>query len=408
ISGFREISSAVSAIIIGIEAAAETGRTRRGSCHPQAAEPCKRKRISSVLSNTHIAKLLAQQAERETGILSRAFRRAARAAFLWPEEVSNLVVQNRTLTELRSIGPFIETQIRRWIDNPPRTTKTVPAIRRDFISLAEARRLLAACPGWRSKIRGDLQMHTCWSDGSGTIAEMADAAKERSYEYIAITDHSKGLKIAGGIDERALKRQGTEIAKVNAPLSKSPSQLTVLRSIEMNLNPRGEGDMSPDSLRSLDVVLGSFHSALRTTEDQTERYLAALRNPHIHILGHPRGRIYNFRIGLKADWPRVFAEATKLDKALEVDCYPDRQDLNVALLKIAREHGTRISLGTDAHHPWQLEFIELGLAAALRAKLPAERIVNFMPVDELRSWIQAVRTRGASEKIAPYDRSLLG
>jgi len=346
-----------------------------------------------VLSNTHIAELLAQQAERETGILSRAFRRAARAAFLWPKEVSNLVVQNRTLTELRSIGPFIETQIRRWIDNPPRTTKTVPAIRRDFISLAEARRLLAACPGWRSKIRGDLQMHTCWSDGSGTIAEMADAAKERSYEYIAITDHSKGLKIAGGIDERALKRQGTEIAKVNAALSKSASQLTVLRSIEMNLNPRGEGDMSPDSLRSLDLVLGSFHSALRTTEDQTERYLAALRNPHIHILGHPRGRIYNFRIGLKADWPRVFAEAAKLDKALEIDCYPDRQDLNVALLKIAREHGTRISLGTDAHHGWQLEFIDLGLAAALRAKISTDRIVNFMSLLELKAWAKSVRDR---------------
>src|SRR5438477_11343617 len=204
---------------------------------------------------------------------------------------------------------------------------------------------------------------------------MADAAKERSYEYIAITDHSKGLKIAGGIDERALKRQGTEIAKVNAALSRSPSQLTVLRSIEMNLNPRGEGDMSPDSLRSLDLVLGSFHSALRTTEDQTERYLAALRNPHIHILGHPRGRIYNFRLGLKADWPRVFAEAVKLDKALEIDCYPDRQDLNLTLLKLARSAGTRLSLGTDAHHPWQLGFIQLGLAAALRAKIPDERIV---------------------------------
>ena len=351
-----------------------------------------------MLSNTHIAELLAQQAERETGILSRAFRRAARAAFLWPEEVSNLVVQNRTLTELRSIGPFIETQIRRWIDNPPRTTKTVPAIRRDFISLAEARRLLAACPGWRSKIRGDLQMHTCWSDGSGTIAEMADAAKERSYEYIAITDHSKGLKIAGGIDERALKRQGTEIAKVNAALSKSASHLTVLRSIEMNLNPRGEGDMSPDSLRSLDLVLGSFHSALRTPEDQTERYLAALRNPHIHILGHPRGRIYNFRIGLKADWPRVFAEAVRLHKALEIDCYPDRQDLNLELLKIARDHGTRISLGTDAHHGWQLEFIDLGLAAALRAKISADRIVNFMSLLEVKTWAQALRHGNASKK----------
>src|SRR5438046_7821019 len=113
-----------------------------------------------------------------------------------------------------------------------------------------------------------------------------------------------------------------------------------------------------------------------------------------------RGRIYNFRIGLRADWPRVFAEATKLDKALEVDCYPDRQDLNVALLKIAREHGTRISLGTDAHHPWQLEFIELGLAAVLRAKLPPERIINFMTLEELKNWIQTVRTRRC-EKITP-------
>ena len=350
-----------------------------------------RKRIHSVLSTTNIAELLAQQAERDTGILSRAYRRAARNAFLWPEEVSYLVAQNRSLTELRGIGPFIEKQVRNWFDEVLRRTKSVPALRRDFISMAEARRLLAGRPSWPEKLRGDLQMHSRWSDGSATIAEMADAAKERSYDYIAITDHSKTLKIAGGIDERALKRQGAEIAKVNAALSKSGSQLTVLRSIEMNLNPRGEGDMSPESLRSLDLVLGSFHSALRTTEDQTERYLAALRNPHVHILGHPRGRIYNFRIGLKADWPRVFAEAARLDKALEIDCYPDRQDLNLELLKIARDHGTRISLGTDAHHGWQLEFIDLGLAAALRAKIPSDRILNFMPILELHSWAEHVR-----------------
>jgi histidinol phosphatase-like PHP family hydrolase len=351
-----------------------------------------------VLSNTDIAELLAQQAGRETGILSRAYRRAARSAFLWPEEASHLATQNRSLTELRGIGPFIEKQIRNWFDEALRRPKSVPALRQDFISMAEARRLLAGRPSRPEKLRGDLQMHSRWSDGSATIAEMADAAKERSYAYIAITDHSKGLKIAGGIDERALKRQGTEIAKVNAALSKSGSQLTVLRSIEMNLNPRGEGDMSPDSLRSLDLVLGSFHSALRTAEDQTERYLAALRNPHIHILGHPRGRIYNFRIGLKADWPCVFAEAAKLDKALEIDCYPDRQDLNVSLLKIARVHGTRISLGTDAHHGWQLEFIDLGLAAALRAKISADRIVNFMSLLELKTWAQALRDGNASKK----------
>lgn len=384
--------------MIGIEPAKGTGRTFRDTSDVQAAEPAGRKRISSVLSNIDIAEMLAQQAERETGILSRAFRRAARSAFLWPEEVSDLVAKERSLTELRSIGPFISEQIQRWIDNPPRRAKTVPAIRRDFISLAEARRLLAKHPTWRSKLRGDLQMHTRYSDGSGTIAEMADAAVNRSYQYIAITDHSKALKIAGGIDERILKRQGGEIAKVNAALSKSAIPVTVLRSIEMNLNPHGEGDMSPDSLLGLDLVLGSFHSALRTTEDQTERYLAALRNPHVHILGHPRGRIYNFRIGLKADWARVFAEAARLGKALEIDCYPDRQDLNVELVKISRDHGTRISLGTDAHHSWQLEFIDLGLAAALRAQIPIDRILNFMPIVELKTWAQLLRNRTASRR----------
>src|SRR5689334_6930358 len=124
--------------------------------------------------------------------------------------------------------------------------------------------------------------------------------------------------------------------------------------IELNLNLRGEGDMDQRALAALDLVLGSFHSVLRVKVDQTLRYLAALRNPSLQILGHPRGRIYNYRLGLKADWPRVFAEAAKRDKALEIGCYPDRQDLNLALLKLARKEGVRISLGTDAHHPWQL------------------------------------------------------
>jgi putative hydrolase len=346
-----------------------------------------------VLSNTDIAELLARQAETAGGILSRAFRRAARSAFLWPEEVADVLAQNRSLTELRAIGPFIERQIRQWIDKPAPSTGRAPVIRRDFISLAMARHLLARQPQWAKNLRGDLQMHSRWSDGSGTIAEMANAAIDKSYEYIAITDHSKGLKIAGGIDENEMERQGAEIAKLNTVLRKSGTNLAVLRSIELNLNRRGEGDMSGESLSVLDLVLGSFHSSLRTVEDQTDRYVAALRNPHIQILGHPRGRIYNFRLGLSADWPRVFAEAARLDKALEVDCYPDRQDLNVKLLKIAREHGTRISLGTDAHHPWQLEFIELGLAAMLKAKIPADRIVNFMPILDLKTWVNRVRDR---------------
>jgi histidinol phosphatase-like PHP family hydrolase len=151
--------------------------------------------------------------------------------------------------------------------------------------------------------------------------------------------------------------------------------------------------MDPKSLAGLELVLGSFHSSLRRTDDQTDRYLAALRNPHIQILAHPRGRIYNFRLGLKADWPRVCAEAARLDKALEIDCYPDRQDLNLSLLKLARSAGTRVSLGTDAHHPWQLEFIKLGLAAAVRAKISAERIVNFMSLWQIRGWVARLRER---------------
>ena len=351
-----------------------------------------------MLSNADIAELLARQAERKSGIRSRACRRAARSAFLWPENVTELAAQNRPLTGLRGVGPFIERRILHWLDKTPRIRKSVPAIRQDFISLAEARRLLAIKRGWSKNLRGDLQMHTRWSDGSGTIAQMAHAAKERSYEYIAITDHSKGLRIAGGIDEQALTKQGAEIAKLNALISESGGNLIVLRSIEMNLNQRGDGDMSSKSLSSLDLILGSFHSSLRRVEDQTERYLAALRNPNIQILAHPRGRIYNYRVGLKADWPRVLAEAAALDKALEVDCYPDRQDLNVRLLKLARKHGTRVSLGTDAHHPWQLEFIEFGLAATLLAKIPADRIINFMPIADLKCWAQRIRGRGTGKQ----------
>jgi histidinol phosphatase-like PHP family hydrolase len=271
-------------------------------------------------------------------------------------------------------------------------------LRRDFLTLADAKKLLRADPDWQTRLRGDLQMHTQWSDGSGTVQDMGEAASERGYEYIAITDHSKGLKIAGGMNEAQLRRQAVEIKKANRMLAKASSKTTVLASSEMNLNPRGEGDMDAAALASLDLVLGSFHSALRTKEDQTARYLAALRNPDIQILGHPRGRIYNYRLGLKADWNRVLAEAARLDKALEIDSYPDRQDLNLALLRIARKEGTRISLGTDAHHPWQLEFIELGLAAALKAGIPGERMINFLPLPELRAWVGRVRARASRSR----------
>ena len=342
------------------------------------------------LSNADVAEFLAREAEEQEGIRRRAFKRAARNAFLWPEQARDILDSGRSLTELKGVGPFIAKGLSEWLQEPG-SKITPPPLRRDFITLADANSLLAARPSWPKQLRGDLQMHTHWSDGLASVAEMAAAASERSYEYIGITDHSKGLKIAGGIDEAALEKQAEEIARFNQDSHRVGGTLTVLRSIEMNLNPRGGGDMEPKALRRLDVVLGSFHSALRTTEDQTERYLAALRNREVHVLGHPRGRIYNYRRGLTADWPRVFAEAARLDKALEIDSYPDRQDLNVSLLKVAREEGARISLGTDAHHAWQLGFISLGLAAALLARIPPERIINFLSLSELNRWVANLR-----------------
>jgi histidinol phosphatase-like PHP family hydrolase len=337
-----------------------------------------------------VAEFLARQAEAQEGIRQRAFKRAARAAFLWPEQARNLFEAGRSLTELKGVGPFIEKQLGKWLETSPAKV-TPPPLRRDFLALADASSLLAGNPLWSKQLRGDLQMHTEWSDGSASIAQMATAATLCNYEYIAITDHSKGLKIAGGIDEAALEKQAAEIAQVNEVTQRGGGTLTVLRSIEMNLNPRGQGDMEPKALRRLDLVLASFHSSLRTKEDQTERYLAALRNPDVHILGHPRGRIYNYRHGLTADWSRVFAEATRLDKAVEIDSYPDRQDLNLSLLKLARKEGTRISLGTDAHHASQFGFIKLGLAAALLARIPADRIVNFLSIPALKCWVKGLR-----------------
>lgn len=178
---------------------------------------------------------------------------------------------------------------------------------------------------------------------------------------------------------------------MNERMKRREHKFRVLRSVELNLSPDGDGDMDPSALRNLDLVLGCFHSALRRKEDQTERYLAALRNPSIHILGHARGRIYNFRLGLTADWSRIFGLAAQLDKAVEIDCYPDRQDLSIDLLAIAKKEGCRISLGTDSHGASQLRFMDLGVAATIRAKVDPERLLNLMSTDKLLQWAAGVR-----------------
>ena len=340
--------------------------------------------------NAAIAECLALVAEEYTDHRKKALKSGSRAAFLWDEEAEDLLEQGRSLTELPKVGPWLAHLIEGWIENPPGSPAPSPW-RRDFMTMSQAVAILNEAPEWRAELKGDLQMHSTYSDGYGSIADMADAADALGHEYISITDHSKGLKIAGGIDEETLARQADEIDAVNDALGGRGSRLRVLRSIEVNLNPQGEVDMDDSALDALDLVVGSFHSKLRVKEDQTERYVAALRNRHVNVLGHPRGRVYNFRLGLTADWPSVFAVAAETDTAIEINSYADRQDLNRELLKVAAASGCRLSLGTDSHAPSQLANVRFGLAAAAAVGIDRSRIVNFMPREELLEWAAARR-----------------
>ena len=362
----------------------------RGAKSITSTSPPRTSTSNSPLSNRHIAELLVLEGEKQEGYKRKAYFRAAHSAFMWPAEAAELFNANRSLTELDSIGPSLSKTLSAWLVDPPEIPP-IPPLRSNFLTLTEARQAIAARPECRAQLKGDLQMHTTWSDGSGSVRDMANAGIERGYEYIAITDHTKGLKIAGGIDEVELAKQATEIDALNDEFRLTKKNFRVLRSVELNLSPTGEGDLDCDFLRGLDIVLGSFHSQLRLKEDQTARYIAALENPCVQILGHPRGRVYNYRLGLNADWSKVFARAAQLDKAVEIDAYSDRQDLDVELLQIARREGVRISFGSDSHHPGQLLFLDLAMAAAILSDIPEERIINFMPADELLDWVKSVR-----------------
>jgi histidinol phosphatase-like PHP family hydrolase len=321
---------------------------------------------------------------------ARALRRAARAALTWPVEASDVLAAGRSLTELDTVGPWVDRVLQAMMeeDTAPRT---FDPLRDDFLTAIEVKSILAGSP-LSGGIKCDLQMHTTWSDGHSTLDEMVAAAATRGYTHIAITDHSKGLAIAHGMDEERLAQQGEIIDAINGAAA-SDHSMRVLRSIEVNLGLDGSTDMDSAALSRLDIVHGAFHSKLRLREDQTDRYIAALRNPDLHILGHPRGRMFNHRIGLQADWHTVFTEAARLDKAMEIDGYADRQDLNVELLGIARETGVRVSIGSDAHHVVDLGYADNGVAAAARAGIPADRIINTLSLDELLGWVASLHER---------------
>jgi putative hydrolase len=342
------------------------------------------------LENSQISELMAQAGDVYEGQRQRAYRRAARHALMWPEQAADLLDEGRSLTELSALGPRLSGLVRSWLNDPPEVPEP-PATRAGFMSFAHAREVTSADPSYKDDLCGDLQMHTVDSDGSLTASQMAAAAIALGYEYIAITDHSIGLKIAGGMSLEEMETQRAGLDALNERLASEGSDFTVLRSIEMNLDTNGTGDLTHEDLQPLDLVVGSFHSKLRRKEDQTDRGVAAVSDPDVQILGHPRGRMFNSRLGVVADWERIFAVAAEHHTALELNSHPNRQDLNVEMLRLASSSGCMFSIGTDAHVDWELQFVDLGLAAAIEAEIPQERIINFLPHDDLMAWVERSR-----------------
>ena len=345
--------------------------------------------MSAELSNASLAELLELEADAAQGHRKRALGRASSAALLWPEEAAAVAGGGRSLTELEAVGPGIERRLMGWLENPPEVPEPPPA-RRGFNTFAAASALVASHPRWRSELKADLQMHTTWSDGSSTLSEMAAACARRGLAYIAITDHSGGMRVPPGMTPEQLVEQGHAIDKLNDSLDPA-SDFKILRAIELNVDAEGRGDIDLGSLPKLDLVLGSFHSALRVVEDSTPRYLATLRNPHIDVVGHPRGRRFSRRPGLNADWERVFSEAASLGKAMEINSHPHRQDLSDELLPLANASGVTFTIGTDSHDPSELRFIDMALAAAINAGIDRERILNYRDCVELQSWVASHR-----------------
>jgi histidinol phosphatase-like PHP family hydrolase len=230
---------------------------------------------------------------------------------------------------------------------------------------------------------GDLQMHSTWSDGSQSLEDIIEAGIARGYTFCAVTDHSYGLKIAGGVSMEELAQQHREIDQLNRTHRRA---FRLLKGIEANIRADGSVDMEPAELALLEIVVAAPHSALRVATDQTARMVTAVKTRGVHILGHPRGRMYGSRPGVTADWDQVFKAATRSGVAIEIDGDPSRQDLDYDLARRAVDAGCLFALDSDAHSTRELRYAETAIAHARLAGVPADRIVNCWPLDRLLEW----------------------
>jgi DNA polymerase (family X) len=225
-------------------------------------------------------------------------------------------------------------------------------------------------------MRGDLHMHTTETDGRAPLEEMAEAARERGYEYIAITDHSKALAMANGLDEARVVAFARRVRGIGDSLG-----IRVFSGIECDILKDGSMDLAADALAELDIVVGSVHSHMNMeAAAMTDRLLRALEYPHLRILGHPTGRLLLQRDPFPFDFERVVAEAVRRGVWLEINSSPERLDLNAAHVRAAKAKGARFTVDTDAHHPKHLAGMRYGVTTARRGWLEAADVVNTLPL----------------------------
>ncbi|MBA7655102.1 DNA polymerase/3'-5' exonuclease PolX [subsurface metagenome] len=231
-----------------------------------------------------------------------------------------------------------------------------------------------------SDIRGDLHIHSNWSDGSASIEKIVEAARKRGWEYVAICDHSKSLKIAGGLSDKELKEQIKEIRKLNKRLK----GFRVLAGIEVDILKDGTLDYSDELLRQLDFVVAAIHSGFKQSREQiTKRIVKACENRWVDVIAHPTGRLLGERAPYEVDLDKVIKVAKHTGTFLEINAYPKRLDLNDIHSRKAKEGGVKISIGTDAHTLDQLDYMTIALTAARRGWLEKKDVLNTLPVDRL-------------------------
>lgn len=258
----------------------------------------------------------------------------------------------------------------------------------DFLSRADVDRILSAPSGIsHAHLRGDAHLHTDRSDGRMPLAALHRALEARGDAYALLTDHARDCAVAGGLFPADFRAQRREVDALNA----RAGTFAMFVGAEANIAEDGSLDVTPRSVPELDAVVASVHTDLRSARDQTARLVRALETPGVAVLGHPKGRLYDMRSGVRADWPRVFAQAAGRGVAIELNGCPERLDLPPALARLAVSAGCLFSISSDAHAAAHLSFLDYGLAVARLAGVPAERVVNTWSRDRFADWLEERR-----------------